>query len=134
MCVFVQCLCYVVHCSGVCVHVFLFIVHTVFFISQRRQVYQCGREDSTSGRRYSGIYNRAPAEEEADGGGGVPLTPGAHEVREHGHPGQAGELQLLPYGSEMNVFPVDGLDTRLDPTRLLSVHCLLFPNFSYCAT
>lgn len=38
------------------------------------------------------------------------------------------------YGSEMNVLPVDGLDTRLDPTRLLSVHCLLFPNFSYCAT
>lgn len=38
------------------------------------------------------------------------------------------------YGSEMNVLPVDGLDTRLDPTRLLSVHCLLFPNFNFCAT
>ncbi|KAG7170713.1 Fringe glycosyltransferase-like [Homarus americanus] len=38
------------------------------------------------------------------------------------------------YGSEMNVLPIDGLDTRLDPTRLLSLHCLLFPNFSYCAT
>ncbi|XP_071542990.1 fringe glycosyltransferase [Panulirus ornatus] len=38
------------------------------------------------------------------------------------------------YGSEMNVLPIDGLQSRLDPTRLLSLHCLLFPSISYCAT
>lgn len=38
------------------------------------------------------------------------------------------------YGSEMNVLPIPGLDERLDPTRLLSLHCLLFPNFSFCPT
>lgn len=38
------------------------------------------------------------------------------------------------YGSEMNVLPIQGLEERLDPTRLLSLHCLLFPNFSFCPT
>lgn len=38
------------------------------------------------------------------------------------------------YGTEMNVLPLDGLDTRLDPTRLLSLHCKLFPNFNYCSS
>lgn len=38
------------------------------------------------------------------------------------------------YGSEMNVLPIDGLDPRLDPTRLLSLHCQLFPHVRYCAT
>ncbi|XP_066946624.1 fringe glycosyltransferase [Macrobrachium rosenbergii] len=38
------------------------------------------------------------------------------------------------YGSEMNVLPIPGLDERLDPTRLLSLHCLLFPNYHFCPT
>ncbi|XP_050737203.1 fringe glycosyltransferase-like [Eriocheir sinensis] len=36
------------------------------------------------------------------------------------------------YGTEMNVLPLDGLDPRLDPTRMLSLHCKLYPNFKFC--
>lgn len=37
------------------------------------------------------------------------------------------------YGNEMNVVNLEGgIDARLDPTRFLSIHCKLFPNFSYC--
>lgn len=32
----------------------------------------------------------------------------------------------------MNVVKIDGFDKRIDPTRFLSIHCFLFPNFSFC--
>ncbi|XP_035208909.1 fringe glycosyltransferase-like [Stegodyphus dumicola] len=36
------------------------------------------------------------------------------------------------FGHEMNVVQIDGFDERIDPTRFLSLHCHLFPNFSFC--
>jgi len=37
------------------------------------------------------------------------------------------------YGQEMNVLSFDeGIDIRNDPTRFLSLHCHLFPNFNFC--
>ncbi|XP_014283170.1 fringe glycosyltransferase [Halyomorpha halys] len=33
---------------------------------------------------------------------------------------------------EMNVVRIDGFDTRIDPTRFLSLHCYLFPHFKSC--
>ncbi|XP_063225108.1 fringe glycosyltransferase isoform X2 [Bacillus rossius redtenbacheri] len=33
---------------------------------------------------------------------------------------------------EMNVVKIDGFDTRIDPTRFLSIHCFLFSHFSFC--
>ncbi|XP_014240426.1 fringe glycosyltransferase [Cimex lectularius] len=33
---------------------------------------------------------------------------------------------------EMNVVRIDGFDTRIDPTRFLSLHCYLFPYFQFC--
>lgn len=37
------------------------------------------------------------------------------------------------YGSEMNVLNIEGSFSRqADPYRFLSIHCLLFPNFSFC--
>ncbi|XP_073983539.1 fringe glycosyltransferase [Rhodnius prolixus] len=33
---------------------------------------------------------------------------------------------------EMNVVRIDGFDTRIDPTRFLSLHCFLFPHFKFC--
>ncbi|KAF6203686.1 hypothetical protein GE061_002019 [Apolygus lucorum] len=33
---------------------------------------------------------------------------------------------------EMNVVRIDGFDTRIDPTRFLSLHCFLFPYFKFC--
>ncbi|XP_047098976.1 fringe glycosyltransferase [Schistocerca piceifrons] len=33
---------------------------------------------------------------------------------------------------EMNVVKIDGFDKRIDPTRFLSIHCFLFPYFSFC--
>ncbi|KFM56564.1 Fringe glycosyltransferase, partial [Stegodyphus mimosarum] len=32
----------------------------------------------------------------------------------------------------MNVVQIDGFDERIDPTRFLSLHCHLFPNFNFC--
>lgn len=34
--------------------------------------------------------------------------------------------------NEVNVLKVDGFDSRLDPTRFLSLHCLLFSYLSFC--
>ncbi|XP_034251595.1 fringe glycosyltransferase [Thrips palmi] len=34
--------------------------------------------------------------------------------------------------NEVNVLKIDGFDSRLDPTRFLSLHCLLFPYLSFC--
>uniref|UniRef100_A0A131XRV5 Putative fringe glycosyltransferase n=1 Tax=Ixodes ricinus TaxID=34613 RepID=A0A131XRV5_IXORI len=36
------------------------------------------------------------------------------------------------FGKEMNVLSIDGFPYRVDPTRFLSLHCHLFPNFSFC--
>lgn len=36
------------------------------------------------------------------------------------------------YGRDMNVLSIDGFDPRIDPTRFLSLHCHLFPNFNFC--
>lgn len=37
------------------------------------------------------------------------------------------------YGNEMNVVDIDeGFTTEEDPTRFKSLHCKLFPNFSWC--
>lgn len=36
------------------------------------------------------------------------------------------------FGRETNVLSIDGFDNRVDPTRFLSLHCHLFPNFSFC--
>lgn len=36
------------------------------------------------------------------------------------------------FGREMNVLAIEGFDPRLDPTRFLSLHCHLFPNFNFC--
>ncbi|GFY60145.1 fringe glycosyltransferase [Trichonephila inaurata madagascariensis] len=36
------------------------------------------------------------------------------------------------FGHEMNVLKIDGFDEKVDPTRFLSLHCHLFPNFSFC--
>jgi len=36
------------------------------------------------------------------------------------------------YGQEMNVLNLDGFNNQIDPYRFLSLHCLLFPNFSFC--
>jgi len=36
------------------------------------------------------------------------------------------------YGPEMNVLNLDGFNNQIDPYRFLSLHCLLFPNFSFC--
>ncbi|KAK3915219.1 Fringe glycosyltransferase, partial [Frankliniella fusca] len=33
---------------------------------------------------------------------------------------------------EVNVLKIDGFDSRLDPTRFLSLHCLLFSYLSFC--
>ncbi|XP_075221072.1 fringe glycosyltransferase [Lycorma delicatula] len=33
---------------------------------------------------------------------------------------------------EMNVVKIDGFNTRVDPTRFLSLHCFLFPYFPFC--
>ncbi|XP_076038523.1 fringe glycosyltransferase-like [Oratosquilla oratoria] len=41
-------------------------------------------------------------------------------------------LSYSQYGNEMNVLPIEGLDARFDPTRVLSLHCHLYPNFSFC--
>ncbi|XP_015910699.1 fringe glycosyltransferase isoform X1 [Parasteatoda tepidariorum] len=38
------------------------------------------------------------------------------------------------FGHEMNVVQIDGFDNRIDPTRFLSLHCHLFPNFSFCSS
>lgn len=36
------------------------------------------------------------------------------------------------YGKELNIVNIEGLSQRDDPTRFLSLHCQLFPTFSYC--
>jgi len=36
------------------------------------------------------------------------------------------------YGAEMNVIEVDGFSKEEDPTRFMSLHCKLFPHFSWC--
>ena len=36
------------------------------------------------------------------------------------------------YGSEMNTVEVEGFNEDEDKTRFLSLHCQLFPNFSWC--
>lgn len=36
------------------------------------------------------------------------------------------------FGKELNVLNIDGFPLRVDPTRFLSLHCQLFPNFSFC--
>lgn len=36
------------------------------------------------------------------------------------------------FGRDLNVLQIDGFDQRIDPTRFLSLHCYLFPNFSFC--
>jgi len=36
------------------------------------------------------------------------------------------------YGTEMNTLEVDGFGLEEDGTRFLSLHCKLFPNFSWC--
>lgn len=36
------------------------------------------------------------------------------------------------YGKESNIVTLDGFDLKSDPTRFLSLHCFLFPNFSFC--
>ncbi|XP_055950501.1 fringe glycosyltransferase-like [Argiope bruennichi] len=36
------------------------------------------------------------------------------------------------FGHEMNVLHIDGFDEKADPTRFLSLHCHLFPNFNFC--
>lgn len=36
------------------------------------------------------------------------------------------------FGKELNVLNIDGFSPRVDPTRFLSLHCQLFPNFSFC--
>ncbi|GIY34123.1 hypothetical protein CDAR_383081, partial [Caerostris darwini] len=36
------------------------------------------------------------------------------------------------FGHEMNVLQIEGFDEKVDPTRFLSLHCHLFPNFSFC--
>ncbi|CAL4122255.1 unnamed protein product [Meganyctiphanes norvegica] len=41
-------------------------------------------------------------------------------------------LSYSQYNNEMNVLPIEGLDKTQDPTRLLSLHCLIYPNFNYC--
>ncbi|XP_054270130.1 fringe glycosyltransferase [Macrosteles quadrilineatus] len=33
---------------------------------------------------------------------------------------------------EINVVKIDGFDNRIDPTRFLSLHCFLFPYFTFC--
>ncbi|KAG1687145.1 Fringe glycosyltransferase [Nymphon striatum] len=38
-----------------------------------------------------------------------------------------------PYSKQnSNVINIDGFDTKIDPTRFLSLHCYLFPNFNFC--
>jgi fringe protein len=36
------------------------------------------------------------------------------------------------YGNEMNVIAIEGFVAEEDPTRFKSLHCRLFPNFSWC--
>lgn len=37
------------------------------------------------------------------------------------------------YGPEKNILDLeDGFDHQIDPYRFLSLHCLLFQNFSFC--
>ncbi|XP_046650929.1 fringe glycosyltransferase-like [Daphnia pulicaria] len=36
------------------------------------------------------------------------------------------------YGAEMNVLSLDGFNNQIDPYRFLSLHCHLYPNFSFC--
>ncbi|XP_064477940.1 fringe glycosyltransferase-like [Ornithodoros turicata] len=36
------------------------------------------------------------------------------------------------FGGHMNVLSIEGFDRNLDPTRFMSLHCHLFPNFSFC--
>lgn len=36
------------------------------------------------------------------------------------------------YGAEMNVIEIKGFSKEEDPTRFMSLHCNLFPNFSWC--
>ncbi|KAK7873291.1 hypothetical protein R5R35_011356 [Gryllus longicercus] len=33
---------------------------------------------------------------------------------------------------KINVVNLDGFDVEMDPTRFLTIHCYLFPNFSFC--
>ncbi|KAI9550428.1 fringe [Daphnia sinensis] len=36
------------------------------------------------------------------------------------------------YGPEMNVLSLNGFNNQIDPYRFLSLHCHLYPNFSFC--
>ncbi|TRY69066.1 hypothetical protein TCAL_11281 [Tigriopus californicus] len=36
------------------------------------------------------------------------------------------------YGNEMNTLVIEGFNDEEDPTRFKSLHCKLFPNFSWC--
>ncbi|KZS09219.1 Beta-1,3-N-acetylglucosaminyltransferase radical fringe [Daphnia magna] len=36
------------------------------------------------------------------------------------------------YGPEMNVLSLNGFNNQIDPYRFLSLHCNLYPNFSFC--
>ncbi|EEB10059.1 Fringe glycosyltransferase, putative [Pediculus humanus corporis] len=37
------------------------------------------------------------------------------------------------YGKDdLNVVKIEGFDYKIDPTRFLSLHCFLFPNFKFC--
>ncbi|KAF4520522.1 hypothetical protein B566_EDAN004792 [Ephemera danica] len=36
------------------------------------------------------------------------------------------------HGPDANTLHIEGFDPRLDPTRFLSLHCYLFPHFSFC--
>ncbi|CAB3363182.1 Hypothetical predicted protein [Cloeon dipterum] len=35
-------------------------------------------------------------------------------------------------GRDLNVLKAEGLDERIDPTRFMSLHCYLFPHYSFC--
>ncbi|XP_059480557.1 fringe glycosyltransferase [Neocloeon triangulifer] len=35
-------------------------------------------------------------------------------------------------GKDQNVLKIEGLDPRIDPTRFMSLHCYLFPHYSFC--
>lgn len=41
-------------------------------------------------------------------------------------------LSYSQYNNDMNVLPIEGIDKTIDPTRLLSLHCKIYPNFNYC--
>ncbi|XP_076332187.1 fringe glycosyltransferase-like isoform X2 [Tachypleus tridentatus] len=36
------------------------------------------------------------------------------------------------FGNELNVLSIEGFDSKTDPTRFMSLHCHLFPNFDFC--